>query len=118
MGIVKIAEAQIVSSILSYLGIRENMGEGLYWRNQTGSFRGEHESKDGTKKRWFAKTGKKGSADIIGLRPPNGRLVAIEVKRPGQKQSDDQKAFQEKIEKMGGDYVLVYSLQDVLDHGL
>ena len=42
-----------------------------------------------------------------------GILVAIECKRLGAKQTEEQKAFQENVEKHGGIYILAYSCNDV-----
>jgi hypothetical protein len=44
----------------------------------------------------------------------NGVYVGIEVKRPGGKQSDHQKHFQESLEAAGGRYILARSLDDVI----
>lgn len=62
-----------------------------------------------------------GVADIIGItgvlkgiwpfdRPTP---LAVEVKLPGNKQSDDQIAFEKRFVEAGGVYVLAYSLLDV-----
>ena len=44
----------------------------------------------------------------------NGRFVAIEVKMKDS-QSDNQKSYQDKIEKAGGEYWIVRSFSDFLD---
>ncbi len=61
-----------------------------------------------------------GVADILGITGSGGtwdRLfpapLACEVKLPGNTQSDEQIAFQERWVKAGGVYVLAYSLLDV-----
>jgi hypothetical protein len=52
----------------------------------------------------------------------NGQYVGIEVKAPKGKQSEHQQEFQKQLEAAGGKYVLVYSLEDVIeylsDHGM
>lgn len=47
----------------------------------------------------------KGSADIVGCH--RGRSVWFEVKTPKGKQSDEQKAFEERITLAGGFYRLI-----------
>ena len=53
-----------------------------------------------------------GIADIIGIF--RGKFLAIEVKRPGNKLSDKQKAFLENVEKEGGIAIVAYSVNDVV----
>ncbi len=55
-----------------------------------------------------------GQADLSGILP-DGKRLEIEVKRPGGRQSEEQKAFQEMIERFGGLYILAYSALDVED---
>ncbi len=62
----------------------------------------------------------KGVSDIIAVMPckfalEGGTIVAIEVKRPGEKPSIDQLAFLAAIEKNGGYALVAYSLQDARD---
>ena len=56
-----------------------------------------------------------GIADIICCF--NGSFLAIEVKRPGAKneQSEQQKVHERNITKAGGVYLLVDSLEEVVD---
>jgi len=53
----------------------------------------------------------RGMSDLQALK--DGRAVFIEVKRPGGKQSDVQKKFQQTVEKAGFEYVLAKSVDDV-----
>jgi len=55
----------------------------------------------------------KGVSDINAV--INGRFVAIEIKAPGGKVSDDQTEFQEKTRKAGGIAFVARSLTDVRD---
>lgn len=57
--------------------------------------------------------GDKGVADIIGC-APNGRFIAVEVKRPGGVISDDQQVFLDGISKNGGVALVAFSLDDVV----
>lgn len=54
-----------------------------------------------------------GLPDIICV--VDGRYVGIEVKAKYGKQSEGQKAFQENLEKAGGLYFLVYSLEELMN---
>ena len=51
-----------------------------------------------------------GASDLI-IQGVNGRVINVEVKS-GTKQSPDQVKFQERVECLGGVYLLVYSLLD------
>lgn len=59
------------------------------------------------------KFGLKGQADISGVVLPSGRRLEIETKTVTGRQSDEQRSFQEMIERFGGLYVLARSLEDV-----
>lgn len=54
----------------------------------------------------------RGGADIIAMY--RGAAFAIEVKRPGGRQSPEQRAFQDAWEQAGGWYILASSLDDVM----
>ena len=63
----------------------------------------------------------KGAPDVLWFRGgcshfPD-RSVAIEVKSPTGKQSDDQKRWQEKFEAVGGEYWLIRSVDEFLEKG-
>lgn len=57
--------------------------------------------------------GKVGSADILGILKPTGRLLAIEVKKAGGKVSPEQQAFLDAITDAGGLSIIAYSVDDV-----
>lgn len=52
----------------------------------------------------------KGSADISATIA--GQSVKIEIKMPGDRQSEDQKAYQAEVEAAGGVYLIVGNFQD------
>lgn len=54
----------------------------------------------------------RGGADIIAMY--RGAAFAIEVKRPGGRQSPEQRAFQDAWEQAGGWYILASSLDDLI----
>lgn len=56
----------------------------------------------------------KGISDIIAC-SVQGRFVAIEVKKPGGKASEDQLDFLKRVRANGGIGILAYSLDDVVE---
>lgn len=62
------------------------------------------------------KFGLEGSADILGIIAPDGRFLAIEVKRPkGGRQSERQQNFEGMVKAMGGIYILARSPEEALE---
>lgn len=55
-----------------------------------------------------------GVSDLI-IILPNGKLIFVEVKHGKNKQSDNQRIFQSRVEKLGYDYWLVYSLDEFIN---
>ena len=53
-----------------------------------------------------------GAPDIIAIK--NNRVLFLEIKRPGGKQSEHQRKFQLNIEGQGGKYYIVESLEDLI----
>ena len=82
----------------------------MVWRNNTGKFRSL------TDPQRIVTVGQVGSADIIGVQPVTitqdmvgkviGQAIAIEVKTPTGKQSQEQKNWQKSFEERGGIYIL------------
>lgn len=58
----------------------------------------------------------KGLSDLTAIK--GGRVIWVEIKRPGGKLSDWQKAFRDEIQVHGGEYYCVYCLEDIarLEH--
>jgi len=54
----------------------------------------------------------KGIPDIIAIK--NNRVLFLEIKRPGGRQSDYQKQYQADIEGQGGEYYVIKSLEDLI----
>lgn len=89
-------EHEIQSTILERLAM---LPGGFFWRENSGTFQvGE----EGNKR--FFRAGIKGIADVMGVY--KGYAIAIEVKRPGKKQSVDQRAFQQRFDQCGGVYLV------------
>lgn len=101
----KPTEKQIQNLILEYLN---SLPGCKAWTNQSiGVF-------DASKK-VYRKPGKfsaKGSADIIGIY--NGRMLCIEVKRPGNKATPDQLEWLKDMASKGACCAVVYSLENVM----
>jgi hypothetical protein len=96
-------ESAIQRAILDYL-----RSVGLEpWRNNTGATKTAHGS--------FVRYGKVGSGDLFALLPPHGRLLSVEVKRPGRKPTDEQVAFMEAVNAAGGLAIVATSVDDVRD---
>jgi len=55
----------------------------------------------------------KGTADIVGLIEPSGRMLMVELKAPGEVQNDDQILMQRIVTRFGGAYCLAWSVADV-----
>lgn len=62
---------------------------------------------------WLPTSGMKGSADISST--IDGRSVKIEIKYGRDRQSDDQKRYQEAVERAGGIYLIVRSFAEFYD---
>lgn len=61
---------------------------------------------------WIPTSGQKGTADISAV--IKGRAVKIEIKMK-DRQSEDQKRYQEAIERAGGIYIIVHSLHEFVE---
>ena len=85
-------EAEATSAIRSYLGFR-----GVWhWKQWQGPM-----------------SQPKGVSDILGCY--QGRLLAIEVKRPGKKPTPDQQRFLDRVKIEGGISFVASSVSDVIE---
>lgn len=75
----------------------------LFWRQNTGA---------ATAGDRLVRFGIPGQSDITGV--ARGRRVDIEVKKPGGRQSAEQRTYQSRVTVAGSVYILAYSLGDVL----
>lgn len=94
------SETEIVKSCLDYLALKKVFA----YRSNTGAFQN---AKGG-----FYRFGAVGSSDIIAI-IGDGKYLGIEVKNKGR-QTENQKLFQQAVEKAGGLYWLVRSLDDLI----
>lgn len=60
----------------------------------------------------------RGVADIIGLQKDTGRLIAVEVKRKGNKPTNDQQLFIDEVNRLGGIGIIAYSVDDLIKKGV
>ena len=79
------------------------------WRQNQGAITGEHQGK----RRFLRFASIDGISDIIGLLPTSGRLLAVEVKRPGRKPTPAQEAFLDVVRQNGGLAACVHSLAEL-----
>lgn len=79
------------------------------WRQNTGAMGGSHKGK-----RWYVKFGTPGQADISGILKANGRRIELEVKRPGEVQTKDQKLFEQMILEHNGIYHVVHCVDEAM----
>jgi len=63
--------------------------------------------------KWTPGQGTKGTADISAT--IRGRSVKIEVKYGKDRQSDDQKRYQQQIETAGGIYIIVRNMDEFIE---
>jgi hypothetical protein len=97
-------EHQIQSQIMEWLPYY-----GVYcWRNNSGMV----SVGEGKYKRMI-KMGQAGLPDIIGVHKPTGRLIAIEVKRPGKKPTDLQAVTIQKLKDYNALAFVATSIEDV-----
>jgi predicted transcriptional regulator len=109
MNKIKILEKDIQAQCIQYLNTLSMQMPLYFFRSNTGSF--NIASADGNNR--FMKTGKKGCPDIILL--IDKKYIGIEVKTKTGKQSEAQEQASLEIEKAGGYYVLVRSIQELID---
>lgn len=100
----KVLEKDIQKEILTWL---ETTGL-LYWRQNSGKAPIFHNGKIIR----MVDMGREGLPDIIVIWPPEGHFVGLEVKKPDGRQSPSQKTMQKLVEKAGGVYKIVRSLEE------
>lgn len=98
-------EKDIQAELLRYLSLR-----GVFcWRNNSGAapMPSGH----------FVRFGSPGSADILGVLSPSGRLLGVECKRPGGKPTALQQSWMDSIKAAGGVAICASSIAQ-LEEGL
>jgi hypothetical protein len=84
----------------------------LFWRNNNTPV---YDARLGTF-RAMPKYTMRGLPDIIVIH--EGWFIGLEVKRPGQRLSPDQKEFEDRCKETGAEYYLVRSVDDLIEIGL
>lgn len=107
---IPIKESDIQKQILHYLNVSGHFA----YRNNSGAF---ILAEPGKKRRFF-RSGKKGSADIIGIQKETGKMIAIEVKKSGAHPSEEQYEFLAEVQSRNGIAFVAFSLDDVINRGL
>jgi hypothetical protein len=64
-------------------------------------------------RQWQGQFSVKGVPDIVGILPGSGKILGIEVKRPGGKTSDVQAEFIQHINRSGGIAFVASSVEEV-----
>lgn len=108
-------ESKIRTAIKNYLQILENQGKLVFQYNNSGAMVSQYKGKTS-----FLRFGKSGSPDFyVWINYKNNfcpYLLTLfrEVKIISGKQNKNQIEFQKKIEAIGGDYKIWYSLDDCI----
>ncbi len=104
-------EKDIQRAICDYLAAKKH----FFWRSNNIPVFGR--SNDGVKRfRALPKYTPKGLPDIIVIK--EGKIIGIEVKRPGLKLRPDQAIFGFNLSEAGGVYMIAHSVADVEAMGL
>jgi hypothetical protein len=108
------ALTRCVIDFLTYSGFQaeriNTMGKRIDNRKQVETVAGKREIGSVS---WIKGTGTKGSADISAV--IKGRAVKIEIKYGKDRQSADQKVYQQAIENAGGVYVIVKDFDEFIE---
>ena len=102
------SERQIQIQCVSWFRMKYPEASGVFFSVPNGSFRNA----------WTAKNLRdegalSGVADLLLLVPKKGyAYLCIEMKKPGGRVSDSQKAFKTAVERFKGKYVVCYSLEE------
>jgi hypothetical protein len=91
------SEAEIQAAIIAYL--EHDYRVGVVWRMSVGARRGHT-------------FGVRGQADVFALLRSSGRLLTLEVKRPGEDADPHQLEWGETVTRAGGVYAVVRSVED------
>lgn len=102
-------ERDIQSAILEYLHAKRI----FCWRNNSGMQFLPYTNREGKSRMRALRIGLPGSSDILGCLP-DGRFLAIEVKRPGNKPTIEQQEFLDNIASRGGVAFVATSIDDVI----
>ncbi|HDY68762.1 MAG TPA: VRR-NUC domain-containing protein [Candidatus Scalindua sp.] len=97
-----LSEAEIQHQIMEYLALIPKVVP-KFWRQNTGAMKIEDR---------FIKFGETGTSDILGYMN-DGKILAIEVKRPGENPTPEQLKFLRGIHKANGIAIIARRIEDV-----
>lgn len=100
-------EREIQAQILQWLALVKIPA----WRSNSGALVAPATTT--TARRFVRFNGAQGCADILGVIPPSGRMLAVEVKRPGQLLTAKQRGFLDMVQAAGGLAVCVTSVDEL-----
>lgn len=103
-------EADVLASVLQYLELARRQRR-VVWYARTNTGAGRLVQRDGTPGQWM-RFGWRGCPDVLG-QLPDGRLLALEVKRPSGRVRPDQQAFLDLALSAGAAGGIVRSVDDV-----
>lgn len=98
-------EADIQFAVRAALGQEPDL---VLWRNQAGV---AHHCDASGRERVVRYGLARGAADLVGVLAPGGRWVALEIKRPGGRTTDEQELFLRLVRRMGGFAAVVDSVE-------
>jgi hypothetical protein len=102
-------ESAIQGEVMAWLAMQDF----VFWRNNTGAAHNTYTRKNGSIGSSFIRYGVRGLPDILAIEPGTGRLIGIEVKRPGMYQTHEQEEWQTRFEDAGALYLVVRSADDL-----
>ncbi len=103
-------EADVLATVLARLALYGRQGQ-VVWHSRMNTGAGRLARRDGTAGQW-TRWGFTGCPDILG-QLPDGRLLAVEVKRPGGRVRPEQAAFLERARAGGAAAGVVTSLEEL-----
>lgn len=102
-------ESAIQGEVMAILA----MADYTLWRNNVGCATHQYTRKNGSVGSSFIRYGTKGLPDILAIQPGTGRLIGIEVKRPGTYQTQEQLEWQLRFTEAGAVYIVVRSGEEM-----
>lgn len=106
------SESQLVNAVIRHCWYERAW---LYVDRANAGFRSYIDKETNERQKFRGK--KAGTPDIEGFFAPHGRYLGIECKIKGRKQEDSQIIFEQNVKSKGGEYWLIYDL-DQLDSQL
>jgi hypothetical protein len=99
-----IGEAEILRQVLDYLALHRY----FHYRQNSGGMVKPYKGKS-----HFVRFGFPGAPDVVVVH--RGRYIGVEVKAQNNDQSQAQRNFQSGLEAAGGKYLLVHSIEELME---